>query len=613
MLVRSMSRKGLQNEAPDEMIDLSGGGSGHAGALPSASSSDTTRDNRVESPATGTGWSLLGRQQLQKGLVQPAIVSFGRATQLEPAVALHWGQLGKALAAQQRYDAAEPVLQRACQLDPALPALWLALAYVLQQQNRAEAAIEACGRALAAHPEHIPAAITQALLLQPVYSGASDLAAWRNRFGEGLAHLHSRKSKWRRAARGILALELNNFYLAYQGQDSRALQSSCSDLLSALLGAAVPGLQAPIALRREPSKIRVGFMSSNLRACTVGSYFASWITDLPRDRFEVCTLFTGGIADAHAQMLARRSDRYAPLVGPVDQVARAVRSLGLDVLIFPDVGMAIGSTLFANLRLAPVQCAAWGHPVTTGSAFVDFFLSCADMEPPRAASDYRERLVLLPGLGTRYPAPPAIESAARASLGLPPDKRIYVCPQSLYKIHPDTDELFLDILARDEQAALLFFGGLTEGQRRAFLRRLQSGLNARGLPRRQQIKLMPLLGRDDFRRVLAACDIMLDTPHWSGGSTTLDALCAGLPIVTLPGHFMRGRQSAAMLRIVGVEELIARDARDYVEIALRVAGDPTYRRVLSSRISAGLPKLIERAEPVEALAAALERMVAGIG
>ena len=60
---------------------------------------------------------------------------------------------------------------------------------------------------------------------------------------------------------------------------------------------------------------------------------------------------------------------------------------------------------------------------------------------------------------------------------------------------------------------------------------------------------------------------------------------------------------------VGVEELIARDAEEYVEIALRVARDRAYRETLSSRIGEGLPQLADRSEPIEALAAAFERMV----
>ena len=54
-------------------------------------------------------------------------------------------------------------------------------------------------------------------------------------------------------------------------------------------------------------------------------------------------------------------------------------------------------------------------------------------------------------------------------------------------------------------------------------------------------------------------DVMIDTLRWSGGNTTLDALASALPVVTLEGRFMRGRQTAAMLRILGIEELIARD------------------------------------------------------
>jgi CRISPR-associated protein Csy1 len=231
------------------------------------------------------------------------------------------------------------------------------------------------------------------------------------------------------------------------------------------------------------------------------------------------------------------------------------------------------------------------------------------MEPANAGAHYREQLVLLPGLGTRYRPPPPVEKAGRERFGLPAGRRLYLCPQSLFKIHPDADALFLELLSRDEDAVLLFFAATTEGQRQAFVRRLGDGMKLRGLPPRQQIKLLPLLSHRDFRRLMTVCDVMIDTPHWSGGSTTLSALASGLPIVTLEGRFMRGRQSAAMLRIVGAEELIARDAEEYLRLALRVARDSVYREALSMRIREGWPRLVDRSEPVGVLADALARMV----
>jgi predicted O-linked N-acetylglucosamine transferase (SPINDLY family) len=104
--------------------------------------------------------------------------------------------------------------------------------------------------------------------------------------------------------------------------------------------------------------------------------------------------------------------------------------------------------------------------------------------------------------------------------------------------------------------------------------------------------------------------VMIDTPHWSGGNTTLDALCAALPVVTLEGRYMRGRQTAAMLRILGVHELIAMDSEHYLDLARKVATDPVYRRELSTRIAATVPSLIDRREPIDALAIALERIAA---
>jgi predicted O-linked N-acetylglucosamine transferase (SPINDLY family) len=99
---------------------------------------------------------------------------------------------------------------------------------------------------------------------------------------------------------------------------------------------------------------------------------------------------------------------------------------------------------------------------------------------------------------------------------------------------------------------------------------------------------------------------MLDTLHWSGGNTSLDALACGLPIVTLPGAFMRGRQSAGMLGLLGVGELIAGDRADYLRIAARLVTDAGSRREISARIRAAQGRLFEVPDAIGALQALLE-------
>jgi predicted O-linked N-acetylglucosamine transferase (SPINDLY family) len=556
------------------------------------------------------GWVSRGQAYIAAGNVGAAADCFGRATELEPREATHWARLGKARLSLRQYEAAHEALRHACEIEPSSPQWHSLLGYVLREQNDIEGSLEAYSRARHLDPDDLHSAVAEALLLPPIYRDSEDVRHWRLRFEEGLDRLRAAAAVRRSWDRQVLTLEWENFSLAYQGEDDRALQQGYADFVGGLLGRADPGLQArlpqPVASGR---KIRVGFLSEELRRSTVGDYFSSWILGLPRDLFEVHCYFTGYAPDDLTARLAASCDRFQTLRGPLVPLAGAIRGDPPDLLIFPDVGMGAQSYLLANLRLAPIQCAAWGHPVTTGSRYIDHFLSCKEMEPEDAQRHYREHLLLLPGLGVQYKRPRQPKVGARARFGLPQSAHIYVCPNRLRKSLPSHDSVLIDILARDPEAVLLFFDTDAPGQRRAFVERLERGMSMRRIPPRQQLKFLPRLPHSEFRSALAVGDVMLDTPNFSGGSSALDALAAGLPIVAWEGRFMRGRQSAAMLRMVGVPELVAAGGGDYVDRALRVASDAEYRRSLTERIFAGLPRLFDSGEPVEALADALLKLV----
>lgn len=304
----------------------------------------------------------------------------------------------------------------------------------------------------------------------------------------------------------------------------------------------------------------------------------------------------------------RACDTFAQAMGNAGAVAKTVREARLDVVVLPDVGMSAKSVLLANLRLARAQCAAWGHPVSTGSECVEYFISCEAMEPEDAQAHYSEKLITLRGIGVRYRPAEATGVGDRAQFGLPSDRHVYLCPQSLCKIHPDNDALFIQLVDRDPRALIVFFDGQSTGQTIAFAKRLEQAMRARSLPPRQQFKFLPRMGRAQFLDVMTVSDVMIDTLRWSGGNTALDALSSALPIVTVEGRYMRGRQTAAMLRILGIGKLIAANADQYLGLAQKVASEPAYRRELALRIRTRLPDLVDRSEPIAALAGALERV-----
>jgi predicted O-linked N-acetylglucosamine transferase (SPINDLY family) len=89
-----------------------------------------------------------------------------------------------------------------------------------------------------------------------------------------------------------------------------------------------------------------------------------------------------------------------------------------------------------------------------------------------------------------------------------------------------------------------------------------------------------------FMQLLCVADVILDTVHFNGMNSSLQAFAAGTPVVTLPGEFQRGRHTQAMYRKMGILECIATNLQQYVDIAVRIATDPTHAQMLRERIVA---------------------------
>ena len=296
----------------------------------------------------------------------------------------------------------------------------------------------------------------------------------------------------------------------------------------------------------------IGFASSFFPDGTCGRYFRSWIAGLDRARFEIILYNLRRDATPFLQQLSAHADRVRTYPGQAlapSAIAPTIRADALDVLVYPELGMNAPTFVLAALRLAPIQCAAWGHPVTTGHPTIDAFFSCAAMEPPNAAQHYTEKLIPLPGIGTRLRA--ARRAGRRVARALRIARWRAALPVPAVAVQ-DPSRQRRSLRARAGRRA----GGARSCCSKVGIPR--SRRNIVRASRRAFARAGSRLARialSFFRNAVttticainAVCDAMLDTLRWSGGNTSLDALAAGLPIVTLPGRFMRGRQSAGML------------------------------------------------------------------
>jgi CRISPR-associated protein Csy1 len=591
-------------------------------------------------PRYARAWANLGNALRSAGRTGDARTAFERAVAADPRYAFGWTHVAiarrddgddtgaadaarRALALDRRQRTARLVLagldRRAGRLDPAIDGYRQSLAEqpddarsrfllagALAERDDLDDARAAYVQAARDDPRMLRARLGAELSLPMVAADAEAVARARERYGEGLARLRDdlpRRAAGMEPARALDELRWTNFLLAYQGENDLALQAAYGDLLEATLRAArVP---APFVASARGDRLRVAFVSAFFRDGTAGRYFESWITDLPRERFDVSVHFVGAGSDALTGRIRARADAFTEHGASLPSaIARAIEAGTPDVIVYPELGMDATTFALAALRLAPRQCAGWGHPVTSGLATIDDMFTAEAMEPADATSHYRERLVPLPGLGTRYARPPRPARADRGALGLPRDATLLLFPQSLFKLHPDNDALVAEVLA-ETGATLVAFEGRHPRLTRAWRARLDRALAARGVAR-ERVVVVPQVAHERYLAIGAACDAMLDSVRWSGGNTSLDAIACALPVVTLPGATMRARQSAAMLRQVGVPELVAQDAAEYVALAARIAADPAWRDELSARIERGAAALFDDDAPVKAFVAALE-------
>ena len=592
-------------------------------------------------PRYARAWNNLGNALREAGRHAEAETAFARATQADPGYVLAWANLGiarrdlgadeQAAAAleraialdakhalaltalaglrrgQGRLDDAAQLYERTLAVAPSDANTWLLYAGTLAERDDLSGAAKAYDAACTRDPKLLRALIGSKLTLPMVPGSGAAVAQARGAFARGLVELA--RALPQRAA-GLPAehvvdeLRWTNFLLAYHGEDDRALQQDYAATVERTLDAAAPQWRAPIGRRhRGARRIRVAFCSAFFREGTVGRYFEHWITDLGRERFEVCVYHLQAGRDAVAQRLAARADRFrdCPRFRP-SQVAAAIRADAPDVLVFPELGMDATTFAVAALRLAPLQCAAWGHPVTTGLTTIDVFFTAGAMEPEDGTSHYAERLVPLPGIGTRYARPTLPARVSREALGLPAGGTLFLWPQSLFKLMPDDDALLARVLAVVPSARVVMFEGRHPTLTARYLARLDAACASTGVSRGERLIVRPQCRHDQYLALNLACDAMLDTLRWSGGNTSLDAMACALPVVTLPGRFMRARQSAAMLRLAGVPELVARDVDDYAAIAARLATDRAWRDAQSQRLAEGAARVFDDPAPVAALA-----------
>jgi len=545
-----------------------------------------------------------------QGTLEEAADACRRAIAAKPDLAAAHNNLGNILAAQNQFEAAVAAYSRALTLRPKLVEAHYNRGLALLNGGRADEAALACRQAVSYKPDYIAAHVTlghalmhsgdaaealrcyqRAIALDPdcgeamlgcavapipiICSSVAESNAAAESFGDRLDTL----AQWTGAHAGKLGEAVGTvqpFYLAYRPSDVTAVLSRYGDLAST---EATACWRPPAAADRQSAaprdRIRIAIVSGHVRQRhpVWEIILRGLIAQLNPQQFEVFVYHTGAAVDAETNWARARVARFEQGPKPFKVWLAGIVQAQPDVIFYPELGMDPNTGALAALRLAPLQIAGWGHPVTTGLPTIDWFVSAELLESPQAEQHYREKLVRLPGTGvyTEFPA-------QRTEPWGGPERRkdvvrFALCQQPV-KFDP-ADDILLAQIAKAAGAAEFWLAtpGNMPWTAVKLRERLSAALRAQGLDPQICLHAAPWLPRTQFLGFLDEMDIYLDCPAFSGYTTAWQALHCGLPIVTLEGPYLRQRLAAGLLRQIGATDGIAQSREQYVATAVSWANE----------------------------------------
>jgi len=531
--------------------------------------------------------------------------------------------LASALNEINRVEESLNIIQKGIRHYPNETAFYRVKINILNENGCIQKAIASAKEASICNPDDFSIYMINQLMLPSFYENYEQIVFSRQQFIQGLENVINRiklDSAEDKKSALVSTSGHVNFYLSYQGKNDRELQEKYGKFIHKIMASNYPAWVNPVQMPpiANNGKIRIGYISDAMGNTSAAKWMLGWLKDCDRDKFEIFCYHTGSYVgkDFITQQIRLSSDFFYYIPDNLEATCQQIFKDQLHILVFLAIGMWAPTTQLASLRLAPIQCSTWGHPVTSGLPTIDYFLSGDLLEPHNAQEHYTEQLVRLPNLGISYQKPFIPKpTKTRSDFQLREHGVIYLSCQLSFKYLPQYDYIFVEIVRRVPQAQLVFLfrskflNNASKAQETKFRQRLQKAFAEVNLNSEDYCVFLPGQNWESYTSLLLNSDVFLDTLSFSGGHTTFDAVACNLPIVTSPGEFMRGRQSYGILKMLGVTDTIAENEADYIEIAVKLGLDPQWRRNISQQMSERHTNLYEDKTCVKALEQFYEQVV----
>ncbi len=532
--------------------------------------------------------AYFGRGNAQQSLdrFEQALTDFDRALALNASSAEAYCNRGAALMKLRRWDAALASLDRAVSLDPNLADAHSNRGKVMAALRRHDAAVESFDRAIALHPDNVELHEHRAVALVQMSQFVRAIDGYNRvmhlnpdrRFALGMSrYTRMNVCDWsglsddmERITAGIAAgRAVSTPFPLLALLDAPSLHHQVAKIWVREEYPSIHDLP-PIFKRGPRDKFRIGYFSGDFREHPVAMLMAEVLESHDRSKFEL-TAFSYGpaVQDSMRKRLEITFDQFVDIRGRSDaDVVQLARKLEIDVAV--DLAGHTGGSptgIFAR-RAAPIQINYLGYPGTMGAEYMDYLIGDRTVIPPEHRLHFSEKIIYLPHSYLPHDSTRAIEGLTRTrrEWGLPAEGFVYCSFNNSYKILPDVFDSWARILKRVPGSVLWLSRHNPVATGNLLREASRRGIDANRLIFADRLPSMA----DHLARHRVA-GLFLDTLPYNAHTTAIDALWAGLPLLTRVGEAFAGRVAASLLKSIGLSELITTTVGQYEDLAVELA------------------------------------------
>ena len=403
------------------------------------------------------------------------------------------------------------------------------------------------------------------------------------------AKFNSSRSKFQENLENINDLEINNyqskdqfprittFYLSYNDENNLPILKKFTQNISKLY----PELNVQLNLKYSSlvSKIRIGFVSEFLTDHTIGKLFSSLILDLDVNKFDLTVFHSSKTKNGYIKKLIDLKVRTVNLPLLLKDKIKVFENEKLDIVFYTDIGMSGDLYYLTFYRLAKFQINTWGHPETSGNNNIDYFLSNEMSESHDSSKYYSEKLIKFKNFNIYCDVPKFNNKDFKYNF--PQNNNIYFCPQTIFKLVPDFDEVLKGIINSDQKALIFFIKDFYHYQYKIFLQRLKNKKIDL-----DKIVFLDRLSQNEFIYLCGKSDVLLDPLYFGAGNSFMETFLYPAPLVTCPGTFLRSRLALGLYKQLNIQDApICKSTEDYVFKAVELANNKKKNIIIRDQIS----------------------------